>query len=164
MNDDARFPALASAGAAVLRLLAQVEERLARHPRAARDPAFETALDGIRREARELAELYEYVTRPGLCCHCGQVDARLVAALSADPGQEVCEACALDPDVAAFPLSALADDREVWTVTRGDLAWLAGREVTDGEAVRLAAVIGDRTAGTVARLVEEVCGSAPLPA
>lgn len=82
--------------------------------------------------------------------------------MSADPGREVCEACQMDPDLATFPLQALADDREVWIVTRGDLAWLAGREVTDGEAAALAAVIGDTTAGTVARLVASVCGAGPL--
>jgi hypothetical protein len=162
MNDDPRFPALAAAGAAVLRLLAQVEERLARQPRAARDPDLAAALAHIREEAGELVELYEYVTRPGQCANCGQVDAHLVAAMRSDPGLEVCEACELDPDVRTFPLAALADDREVWTVTRGDLAWLAGREVTDGEASRLAAVIGDRTAHAVAEAVAAVCGSSPL--
>ena len=70
----------------------------------------------------------------------------------------MCEACQLDPDVRTFPLAALADDREVLVITRGDLAWLAGRAVTDCEAARLAAAIGDTTAGTVARLVQSVCG------
>ena len=158
-TENARSSALATAGAAVLRMMAQVEERLALHPRAPRDPDLADALTCIRREAAGLVELYEYVTRPGQCSHCGQVDAQLTAALSADPGQEVCEACELEPGLVTFPLAALADDREVWTVTRGDVVWLAGREVTDLEADRLAAAIGDATADTVAGVVAVVCGS-----
>jgi hypothetical protein len=158
MPDETRSPALAMAGAAVLRMLAQVEERLARHPRAPRDSALAAALTHIRQEAGDLVELYEYVTRPGLCAHCGSPDVPLLAAMSADPGLEVCEACELDPDVATFPLAALDDDREVWTVTRGDVTWLAGREVTDGEVCQLAAAIGDGTADLVAGLVAVVCG------
>lgn len=158
-SDNIRPPALAMAGASILRLLAQVEERLARHPRAAPDPGLAAALTHIREEADGLVELYAYATRPGQCAHCGQGDVQLAAALSADPGQEVCGACELDPDIVTFPLAALDDDREVWVVTRGDAAWLAGRAVTDAEADRLAAAIGDATADTVACAVALVCGT-----
>lgn len=158
--DDARpAPSLAMIGAAALRLLTQVEECLARRPRAPRDPGLAAALAYIRQEADDLIDLYGYLTRPGLCAHCGSVDVPLTAAMSADPGREVCEACALDPELATLPLSALADDSAVWVVTRGDAVWLAGRELTDGEVSRLAAAIGDATADAVARVVAGVCGS-----
>lgn len=150
---------IAVAGAAVLRLLGQLEERLARRPRAAPDPGLAAALTHIREEAGGLVELYAYATRPGRCAHCGQTGVQLAAALSSDPGQEVCAACELDPDIVTFPLAVLDDDREVWVVTRGDAAWLAGRAVTDDEAGRLAAVIGDATADTVACAVALVCGT-----
>lgn len=151
------LPSLTTVGTAALRLLAHVEEQLARRPRAPRDPGLAAALACIRQEADDLIDLYGYLTRPGQCAHCCSVDVPLTAAMSADPGLEVCEACAMDPDLATFPLSALADDREVFTLTRGDMAWLAGREVTDCEAAALAAAIGDTTAGTVAELVQAVC-------
>jgi hypothetical protein len=157
-----RSPGLAITGAAILRMLDQLGERLARHSQAARDPCLAGTLDRIRDEAGGLVDLYQQVTRPGQCALCGSEDVALVAALSADPGLEVCAACGLDPDVATFPLSALADDREVWVVTRGDVVWLAGRELTDCEAARVAAAICDATAAAVACAVAVVCGQVPL--
>lgn len=95
----------------------------------------------------------------GQCEFCHAADAALVAVLSADPDQAVCEACHADPRLPTVSLAAVSDSRPVYVVSRGDLARIAGREVTDGEAARIARAIGNSTASeAIGEAVVQVCG------
>jgi hypothetical protein len=95
----------------------------------------------------------------GQCEFCMMPDVLLVAALSADPDVLVCETCHADPRVPTVALAVLADDRPAWVISRGDLAGMAGRAVTDAEVARIAKAIGYSTATeAVGDAVAQVCG------
>jgi hypothetical protein len=95
----------------------------------------------------------------GQCEFCHAADVNLAAVLSADPDQVVCEACHADPRLPTVSLAAVNDGRPVYVVSRGDLARLAGREVTDSEAARIARAIGNSTASeAIGDAVWQVCG------
>jgi hypothetical protein len=98
----------------------------------------------------------------GQCEFCTARDVALTAALSGDPDQLVCAACHADEQVPTVALSVLADDRPAWTVTRGDLARLAGRALTDAELAPVVKAIGNSTAfEAIADAVIQVCGYPP---
>lgn len=92
----------------------------------------------------------------GDCARCRKV-AVMVAALASDPGRQVCADCHERFDVATVSLPALADDRPVYGITRGDLVRLAGREVSDAEAAEVAKGLGRLEA--VTDVVLAACGS-----
>jgi hypothetical protein len=97
--------------------------------------------------------------RRGQCEFCHAADVALVAVLSADPDQAVCEACNADPRLPTVSLATVSDDRPVYVVSRGDLARMAGRAVTDGEAARIAKAIDNSTAmEAIGDAVWQVCG------
>jgi hypothetical protein len=98
----------------------------------------------------------------GTCEFCQSHGAHLVAVLSADPDQAVCEACHADPRLPTVSLAAVSDTRPVWVVSRGDIARMAGRQVSDEEAGRVARGIEHSTAqDAVADAVLQVCGYPP---
>jgi predicted CXXCH cytochrome family protein len=95
----------------------------------------------------------------GQCEFCHAADAALTAVLAADPDQAVCGACHADPRLPTVSLAAVSDSRPVYVVSRGDLARIAGREVTDTEAARIAGAIGNSTASeAIGDAVVQVCG------
>jgi hypothetical protein len=154
-----RRSTMAGTAARVLRRLVQLEERLAgSRLRAAPDAELSVLIDCIREEAACLAELYELATH-GTCARCGAADVPLPAVLRIDAERGVCEDCHASPRVPTVAVAALCDDREVLTVTRGDVARLAGRAVTDDEAARVAAAVqGCALASALANAVGIVCG------
>lgn len=98
----------------------------------------------------------------GTCEFCRADDVALPAVLSADPDQRACATCHADPRVPTFDASALDDETPVWTLTRGDLARLAGRVVTDAEAATIERALGYSTVmESVNGAVEQVCGFPP---
>jgi hypothetical protein len=102
--------------------------------------------------------------RRGQCEVCHAADVELAAVLSADPDQQVCEACHADPRLPTVSLAAVNDDRPAYVVSRGDLARIAGREVTDSEVARILKAIDYSTAmAAIGDAVWQVCGSPAEP-
>lgn len=95
----------------------------------------------------------------GICEVCRDRGVPLMAVLSADPDQAVCESCHTDPRLPTVSLAVVNDSRPVYVVSRGDLARIAGREATDEEARRTARAIEHSTAkDAVGDAVFQVCG------
>lgn len=95
----------------------------------------------------------------GQCESCHATDVALEAVLSADPDQVVCGACHADRHLATVSLAAVNDSRPVYVLSRGDLARIAGREVTGRDAARIAKAIGNSTVSeAIADAVWQVCG------
>jgi hypothetical protein len=117
----------------------------------------------------EIGDVYDArLDRPrppsGQCEFCHAADAPLAAVLAADPDQVVCEACHADPRLPTVSLAAVSDSRPAYVLTRGDLARIAGREVTGHEAARIAKAIGNSTApDAIGDAVWQVCGSPAEP-
>lgn len=136
-------PSAAETGRYIVMRLVQLEEQLANHPRAFKDPRLASILGCIRDEAAGLAECYEFVPQAGQCEFCHLPDVPLVAALAEDTDAYVCLACHTDPANPTIPLEALQDDRAVYTITRGDLAASAGRELTEDEIAEVTGQMED---------------------
>jgi hypothetical protein len=97
--------------------------------------------------------------RRGQCEFCREADAALVAVLSGDPDQGVCEACHADPRLPTVSLAVVSDSRPAYVVSHGDLARIAGREVTDSEAARIVKAIDNSTASeAIGEAIAQVCG------
>jgi hypothetical protein len=95
----------------------------------------------------------------GQCEFCHTADVPLEAVLSADPDQAVCGTCHADPRLATLSLAAVNDSRPVYVLSRGDLARIAGQEVTDRDAARIAKAIDNSTVSeALADAVWQVCG------
>ena len=102
--------------------------------------------------------------RRGYCEFCHAADVELAAVLSADPDQEVCEACHANPRVPTISHAVVSDDRPAYVVSRGDLARIAGREVNDSEVARILKTIENSTAmEAIGEAARQVCGSPPEP-
>jgi hypothetical protein len=122
--------------------LAQARERLQHYPRAARDPQLASVLSGLEEELDGAAYFDgSGMTSRGTCARCGTLDRDLPGVLSADPEAGVCAACHADPLVPTFPLTALFDERPVYVLARGDVARLAGCELSDEEISRISSSI-----------------------
>jgi hypothetical protein len=102
--------------------------------------------------------------RRGQCEFCHAIDMVLEAVLSGDPDQVVCAACHADPRVPTVSLAVVTDSRPAYVVSRGDLARIAGREVTDGEAKRIVKAIDNGAASeAIGEAVWQVCGPPAEP-
>jgi hypothetical protein len=126
-------PSAAETGRYIVMCLVQLEERLANHPRAFKDPRLASILGCIRDEADGLTERYEFMPQAGRCAACGTGDVLLTGALADDTDLYVCQVCHDNPELLTVALEALWDDRAVYTITRGDLVRSAGRELTEDE-------------------------------
>lgn len=95
---------------------------------------------------------------------CGWCDAvaEMVAALGSDNDTQVCAACHANPGIPTVSLDALADETPVYVITRGDLAEMAWRDVTDQEAKIISgAIVDSGVRRSVSDIVAGVCGPHP---
>lgn len=119
-------------------------------------PHSKTASAGA---AREGAAAVPPGSGRGQCAVCRTADVALEAVLSADPDQVVCGTCHADPRLATVSLAAVNDSRPVYVLSRGDLVRIAGQEVTDRDAARIAKAIDNSTVSeAIADAVWQVCG------
>jgi hypothetical protein len=97
------------------------------------------------------------VQRAAVCevCEWCEKAAVLVAVLGSDNDVQVCQECHDNPLIPTVSMSALADERPVYVITRGDLAEMAWRDVTDAEVEFITRALED---SPVRRAVGDIVG------
>lgn len=120
--------------------------------------------DAHRRVTAIMADEGDPNARKRIVGDCGWCDAiaEMVAALGSDTDTQVCAACHANPAIPTVSLAALADETPVYVITRGDLAEMAWRDVTDEEAKIIGgAIVDSNVRRSIADVVSAVCGPHP---